>query len=401
MVMFDNLIRWLLVPRVWLLLVVGLVVFGGAFGSLRPVFYQWMLVTAMAQSGSLTEVIPGWGLVLGEEKVYYAQHAGKVIWLVNDGQRVRANAVIGEIVDESQLALAELKRLDIQSRQDAVGNVSLQQEIAYLAGAVAAAEQALREAVLQGDHVRIEAMEKSLKVLQSRLQAARRGMTSETESYFEFDPSDYSRLVRAPRAGIVRFSGDGYVGLDVDTVRGLSRKAIEAKRSSGWQVADGELVGVGTPLFRLDLGHELWCYLILNRVDIPLDVKSGDELSLRIPGMGDSPFAAVVENVDVDTEKATLVIRLSGYVKELIDWRSGPVELVKNVYTGVIVPASSLIERNGAVGVYLESGSENVFSLVREIGRVGDRVAVSGIPIGARVVVNPQFVLDKASMRPN
>lgn len=386
--------------RRWLLFFVGVFLFCLVFAGLRPVFSHWLVVTAEVQSGTLREVIPAWGIVLGAETVYYAQYFGKVIPLVSDGQRVRANAIVCEILDEAEAATAKLRQTNLASAVAGVGRDLLQQEITDLELAIKRAEQILREAILQGDKTRIEAIEKQLRALHEDLQAAHKALAVETvPTPVELDPGAYSRLVRAPVAGVIKFSGDGYESLTVDMVRGLTREEIEAKRKPAWQVADGKVIGVGAPLFQLDPGHELWGYLILPGEPF-YEFSVGDEVVVCIPQLGDQHIAAVVEDMDGRETQTALEVKFMNYATELLEWRSGPVEIVSSVYKGAIVPKTALVSRHGALGVYLQSEGDYLFTMVRKIGEVGDRVAVSGIPIGADVVVNPGL-LERLGIGPN
>ena len=99
----------------------------------------------------------------------------------------------------------------------------------------------------------------------------------------------------------------------------------------------------------------------------------------------------LVESTTVDGEFYGRV-ELDAFDFSLIHRREADVILTTERREGIVVPRSAIVEERGKKGVYILAGDTPVFREVRVLG-ANERQAVVdgvvGVPVGARVVVNP------------
>lgn len=359
--------------------------------------------TAEAVFGTVETRFAGRAVLLRTEHVVTAAVPGRVTLLVGEGRHVRTGDLVIELRDEVAGASREL---DEVNRRLAQADLAYEEERTRLvrrredlATRLADARRVLSEALAQGDpEVAREAesryksfqremaqVEEALADLAAREERERRELLSRRQQLMSFGPGDTS-LVRAPAAGVVSFTLDG---LESEAVPGANLLDVFGLRSRDRRVQDGAWVAAGEPLFRL---------VETDGIEVAVRLKgaaleAGSRVILDFHGIPERSFTGrLVESIALDGEFYGRV-RLDAFDPSLVLRRTIDVTLTTERRQGIVVPASAVVERNGKRGVYLVVGETSVFREVRVLGG-NDRQAVidsvSGVPAGARVVVDPR-----------
>jgi len=193
-------------------------------------------------------------------------------------------------------------------------------------------------------------------------------------------------LIRAPAPGIVSFLVDGletYFRPDADLAR-MWEQPIRRPQA----LRDGAAVEVGDPVFRL---VDNFSFYVLALVDAAAPLHAGVPVTVGIlQPSGDQHRGRILRFAD-HPDGLLVLAEVSAYEPSFTQLRSVNVRLGLGSSEGIVLPAHALIDVEGRVGVYLWLGDRAVFRPVEVRGRGGPNVSVSGIPEGARVVLNPRL----------
>ena len=254
--------------RLWGAAVLVLLVVGYAAGKVERALFRLGLRTEPAVYGAVETRYEGKAVLLRRETVVPAPAAGRVTLLVGEGRHVRAGDLIVELGDAGAAgraaeALEEIDRrlasLEAayrgEEQQVRAARRELEQRLAkeeqQLSEALAKAD---REAALAAEARRYEAAHElaragSHSVEFSRAYEAERERLLEQRRVAVPPRPEGAVLVRAPEAGVVSFSLDGY---EADLVPGAELAAVfERGPASERRIQDGLVVAGGEPLFRV------------------------------------------------------------------------------------------------------------------------------------------------------
>lgn len=363
------------------------------------------LRTAEAVYGSVETRYEGKAVFLRNEHVVYAPLPGRVTLLVGEGRHVRTGDVIVELSETSQAArsLGQVEEINRRLAQTGTALAAERGRLLLLRQEVqrrlSDARQVLSEALAKGEteaardaESRRQAIERELAGIDQALadldrmeEQERRELLSQREALLSLRPGDRT-LVRSPSAGMISFAIDG---LEDEFIPGANPATLFAKKAGREQrLADGARVERGDPLFRV---------VETARVEVAIRVKGtalapGTRVILDFRSIPERSFSGrLVESTTVDGEFYGRV-ELDAFDFSLIHRREADVILTTERREGIVVPRSAIVEERGKKGVYILAGDTPVFREVRVLG-ANERQAVVdgvvGVPVGARVVVNP------------
>lgn len=172
------------------------------------------------------------------------------------------------------------------------------------------------------------------------------------------------------------------------------------------RVAAGQAVSAGDPLLRLVRTNPVWVEVMLAPRDALRAGKGAVGLVLKASG---SPplllegstlrLVAQAPEVDATTGTVTTIFEVGGET----DLRPGTIVeadvLLPEEETGVVVPASSLIDDSGVHVVYTQAGGEGF--LRHEVAvrtQQGDLALVDGLPPGTRIVTQGGGAIRRATL---
>lgn len=386
-------------------LLLALVIWAGQAG-LRLV-REGLVRAVPVQASAVERRLPVEAWILRREWVLQAPASGYLVPLARQGQHVPKGAVVAEVVDRVERAslgqeLEELgqelarveEALQAQSQAEAAFRREREQQEAALESQIAFAASFGRQAELESllqlrDRFRAEAasqegalaaqraeLEADRERLEERRQAALRRLQSATD------------VIQAPEAGRFDLRLDGLEELlQPERVVELAPRAVQALQARNRRFAAGDRVVAGQPVGRLVDPHQVWVYLFLPSGH---GLQEGRRVAFQV---GDGPpVAGRLRQVVFFGEENGLLIELKAVPEPALEERRVRGSLILDRWEGVVVPVTALVGRESVTGVLVETGGGRLFTRVQVKGSDGTWAAVSGLPPGSRVVVNPRLL---------
>jgi len=185
----------------------------------------------------------------------------------------------------------------------------------------------------------------------------------------------------APHAGTVSMEIDGLESvLTPGTIFSLNLQSAYKK------VVDGTMAGDGQKMAAIKIVDNLspvyFCF-----PGSGLSLQQGSSVLFRLSG-GEKTYKGTI----VRESGEMLVARLGSVPKELLGDRLRNIELITRRKEGLIVPSSSLSEKDGETGLYFVSGRSVQWTEVSVEGIFEKDAVVSGVKIGQEVVANPETI---------
>ncbi|MBE7037781.1 MAG: hypothetical protein E7404_02635 [Ruminococcaceae bacterium] len=163
---------------------------------------------------------------------------------------------------------------------------------------------------------------------------------------------EYEQNVFSPFPGVFSLNTDGYEKI-LTTENAKEMKYSDFKNISDKlkEKTSEEMVNDKIKL----IDNYEWCVAILLDKDRALDFEIGEQVFLRLNNEKKN-INAKVESVSQDKgNNKVMIVSTTSYDANSYIQRSVDVELIKNIYTGLKVPSSALIKKDGQDGVYVSS----------------------------------------------
>jgi len=396
-------------PRRLVAVLMVLAVLWLSYGWLKGMVVSAMIDTTIAAQGTIEDSFTGDAFIVRREEVVVSPVSGQVSFNVQPGERVPVGALIATVVntakhEETQTLLAELdselglflegKAATLASGQERAGAIDQGlAELAFdLSRAASARDFDRAEALvaemgqLRQEYQDITAQFQELQLEEDRLRSQRDQVAQELQQS--------AHELRAGKAGVVSFQFDGLeTKLRPDALETWDTRGLSALKAETLLVEDGGIVEAGQPVYRIVSDTEVYVAV----------VTDNDSARLLLPER-----KVTVKFVDTDLpsvrgqvyyvgeqEKngfSVVLLLCDDYISGFTSLRRGHADIVKARYEGIILPASSVVQSGGQLGVYIVQRDDPVFVPVSVLGRAADTVAVSGIKVGDEVVTNPSLI---------
>lgn len=370
--------------------------------------------TAPVRFGAIEASFEGRAVIVRDEVLVSAPAEGRITLLAGEGRHVRTGEAVLELNADEGAVGRELAAVDrgIAEVEAAYGErrSALDRGRRELETRLEEARRELREALATGAAGAIAEAEAARSELERRLaeivdslresEAERERLLRElveTREVLLGSPPAESLVLRAPLSGYLSFAHDGlesllFPGVPIDSV-------IAAPTARPGRVEDGRQAAAGAPLFRIAANDRAEVVLEV-RGRVPLEAGSPVRLSFR--SIPERLFRGSLVEVFTVNESSWVRVALQEFDASLIHLRYDRATLLAQAVQGVIVPASAVWEVDGVTGVYLRAGESFHFRRVKLLGgdaRSAVIESVDGVPVGARVVTNPEAVRKRSPGR--
>ncbi|HET7559596.1 MAG TPA: hypothetical protein VFK80_06525 [Limnochordia bacterium] len=353
-------------------------------GAIWQIAFPFVTRTQPAERGELSDQLEGAALFYRPSDWVVAPVAGRVTTLVSEGTSVAAGALVAEI-DPAPAAAAPLSAETATQRKLAVQKLSdLQSRIDLLQGEIASQEIERQDAVAREKLSTAKQIDEKITQLKAELApnlAERRRLQAQLG---DADEAVKPVLVTAQGAGLVTFkSGYGWATAE-DAFAALGDDVMHY-RPAAEAIGDGSLVAQGQPLYGLARSGEGRLYLVAPGLHVP---ALHQKVTLHFGG---AVVRAQIAAVFPKLERSVLVLNLA----EEADWAPGlrgRAEVRFDSVAGVLLSRRALTKKDGVEGVYVMVERRPVFRPVEVKAGSGDRIVVDGVPVGARVVVDPAAI---------
>lgn len=386
---------------------------------IRSAFLITFIRVVRGESGTLEDKVSGDAAFAGGSFVVTATAPGSIRFLVRDRESVRIGQVIAEVTGQGTAKAFDDSLAFARSRL-AEYEAGTSSEFEALSGAIQSAyEEAVRlffrvqKAYASGDHPGAQAEEKRFLDVEQVLLEGRDKLTSMEDERtalermvagIEAAQKSSSVQVLAPASGVfslevtnvdVKFTAGALASKDASELIALVREARDAKVLP---IRDGQAVSAGDVIGRVISGQEVGFFLPVKTEDRP-DVKPGKEIAVF---MGSSALFEKAVVTSVTDGKPPGYSIIAGEIPFLSADRVakwGAVSLVTNSRSGIVIPESALLIKDGKTGLLAVQKTYARFVPVEVLMTKGGRAVVRGISESDEIVRRAMTFLEGKRVR--
>lgn len=385
---------------------------------IRSALLGVLIGVGRGEAGVLEEKVSGNAVFAGGSVVVSAPVPGTVKFLVEDKESVRMGQVIAHVIAQDAAAFteslsfarSELARYEESTEGEFQTLVSRLQEVyeravdllfsvqrAYARGDVAGAgvvETQLVEAEREilGGRNRLLTIEDRRAKLASNIQNI---ILAEKASTVEI-LAPASGVFSSEVAGVdTRLEAGALAGKDASDLTALFREASTGRPTT---VRDGETVRAGEPIGRVVFGQKVAFYLPV-KTEEKSSLKVGRQVGVSLGNTVLSEEAVITSVSDGKPPGYSVIAGEIPIVPANLVMRAGAVSLVVVSRSGVIVPRSAVMEKDGKTGVLAVQRTYARFVPVEVLLSKGDRTVVRGISLGDEIVIRAMGFLEGKRVR--
>ncbi|MCK8817717.1 hypothetical protein MWH28_10130 [Natroniella sulfidigena] len=188
-------------------------------------------------------------------------------------------------------------------------------------------------------------------------------------------------------SGLLSYQIDGLeMTLTEDSKTTLTYEQFVNLRGKINQVSSGERVNAGRPIFKIVDNFSFYLAVLLPQDEV-VNYEEGSSVKVIFSELEERDFTGEIDQILFDQPKNIMIIEFNSLISDLIKLRKTEVKIIRENYSGIVVPTSALIEEEGTIGVMISSYTNKYFKEVEVVGKVGDQAVVKGIGPGVEVVL--------------
>lgn len=320
--------------------------------------------TEMVFSGSLENASKHMGIIIRNEQVIETNLSGTLRAKVEDGTLVPAGKLIASVVNENadkgvQEALAKINdRISEIESSKSIGD-NFTDDIFKLDDKISDNIGEMIYYINQGNSKRTVELKKQIIALYDKKnKVSEKGAVvntdleelNEQKIQYENQLKEYEQNVFAPFPGIFSSHTDGYESIlnteNANTLKYSDFKNIADKLKEKTKEQNS------TDKIKL-IDNYTWCVAIAVDKKRAEDFQIGEEVFIRLDDEKKNIKGNVTSISDDKGSNRVLVVSTTSYNADSYMQRSVDVELIKNIYSGLKVPVSALVKKDGKDGVYV------------------------------------------------
>ncbi|HON43484.1 MAG TPA: HlyD family efflux transporter periplasmic adaptor subunit [Bacillota bacterium] len=382
------------------------------FAAVRPMISARLSRTAQAYSGWIEVSFPGDAVIVRDERVVVTPISGAIHFLVENGKRVAAGAVVAEVRDRVAIeppqsgSLAAQEEIDRFVQECAMREQREKERISALRVQVAIKEAELRaytdrkdaknanrlHAELSELHQREASAADSLARIQDETRAAAAAV-AEAKRRSDTSSTRALAVLRAFGASLISTHIDGLEGVYSPANPDLLDISPADYTPYPRVCSEGDSVAAGSAVFR-EVQNLRTNLLVFAEVPEDAAPGAGSRVRVRFPRLATEAVPAAVigsrRRPDISADTWAFHIALDRYATTLTDLRSESVTLVTERVSGLLIPRSALARKGDDDGVWLLRTNRFIWRSVTVLGMNEEEAAVEGIREGDRVLCRPR-----------
>jgi putative membrane fusion protein len=382
------------------------------FAAVRPMITMRSSGTAHAYSGWVEVSFPGDAVIVRDERIVATPISGVIHFVVENGERVAAGAVVAEVRDRAASEAPQSGSLRAEEETDrfvqecAMREQREKERLSALRVQIAIKETELRAYIDRKDAKNANRLHAELAELRQRedqavdalariQEEARAAAAAVAEAKRRSDISSTRALavLRAFGASLVSTHIDGLEGVYSPANPDLLGVSPADHTPYPRACSEGDSVAAGAAVFRevQNLRTNLLVF-----ADVPEDAVpgAGSRVRVRFPRLALEAVPATVigsrRRPDMSANTWSFHIALDRYATTLTDLRSEKVTLVTERVSGILIPRSALARKGDDYGVWLLRTNRFIWRSVTVLGMNEEEAAVEGIREGDRVLIRPR-----------
>ncbi|MDK2986385.1 MAG: hypothetical protein PWQ96_2029 [Clostridia bacterium] len=201
--------------------------------------------------------------------------------------------------------------------------------------------------------------------------------------------------VKATEAGLISFSMDNLENiLNPQKFQILPRRKLNELSGDATIIENGSEVYRGSPVAKIANNLHPLLILIQPQNEIFKKIIHYKTENLQIKIFDKEVFKA--EITEIDNENNIIMLKVLQWDKQFLNERRYKFDLVLDTCSGIVVPSTAILKKDGKKGLYIYNGEDYVWKPVEVTFQVGENVTVRGIDEGSLVVINPGIIEKKS-----
>ncbi|MDW7668719.1 MAG: HlyD family efflux transporter periplasmic adaptor subunit [Bacillota bacterium] len=318
-----------------------------------------------AEKGSLENRYEGKGIIIKDEEVYYSEYTGSIKNYYKEGERIKKGALISSIFPDFQGAgiSGEIDKINraIETKENSQDSDENQQIIDEL-------ESQIQRYIIEKNY------NEAFKIIEKY--QANEGFTNEytdmtlNELYDKKNElsasiSNNNINIYSKTSGIVSYKIDNTEEIfDVDK--------IETFRAGNYNIVNLEeniiskgKINISEPFIKV-INNFSW-YIMINLKDVVLE--NNNYVKIRFKKNNEIVEGSIIKK-QINNKDTFLIVEINKFFHEFFNERYIDIELIIERYEGIKIENSSIIEKEGKMGVYVIGASKIVkFYPIKVIGK--------------------------------
>lgn len=175
-----------------------------------------------------------------------------------------------------------------------------------------------------------------------------------------------NKKIFSPKSGFVTYIFDGLENsFKYDEVLNIMPSKLQSIEETVENTANINTVNSGDKLLKVINNFEYYMVCLVNNVDITM-YKEGKYIRVKFKDY-DKIIYGQLEKINSGNDESVLIIRFDDFFHKVYNKRIIEASLVKNLYEGLKIDKSAVIEKDGFKGVYIKDVSNIIKFLPIEI----------------------------------
>lgn len=332
-------------------LVVGLLIIFSISRAIFGIGYR----TSNAIPTTLYDKVSLTGLIIKSEKIYNSTASGSVEYIENEGEKVSVGKEIVNIVATNEDILAQLDEVEKQIEELGIDYYSNEEDSSLL--------DEIQKKISQGNYNDINEFLKdkdinneSNNLISDNLETL---LIKQKELKQLVDGS--SIAIYSNDSGLVSYKIDGYeeilkpINFENYKYNALDFKEIETKMVSS---KDNEVISGGKPLFKI-IDDYHWHIALKFEDERILEFEEGQSYNIQFND--DEIVRGRIIAINLEDSKGVIVFEFKDKLHEYFNERVMEASLIKSQTNSLQIPTSSIVDKDGQAGVYIN----HIYGIVR------------------------------------
>lgn len=332
-------------------IVVGLLIIFSISRAIFGIGYR----TSNAIPTTLYDKVSLTGLIIKSEKIYNSTASGSVEYIENEGEKVSVGKEIVNIVATNEDILAQLDEVEKQIEELGIDYYSNEEDYSLL--------DEIQKKISQGNYNDINEFLKdkdlnneSNNLILDNLETL---LIKQKELKQLVDGS--SIAIYSNDSGLVSYKIDGYeeilkpINFENYKYNALDFKEIETKMVNS---KDNEVISGGKPLFKI-IDDYHWHIALKFEDERILEFEEGQSYNIQFND--DEIVRGRIIAINLEDSKGVIVFEFKDKLHEYFNERVMEASLIKSQTNSLQIPTSSIVDKDGQAGVYIN----HIYGIVR------------------------------------
>ncbi len=394
----------------FLVLAAAFVVVWMVAGNGAEALFARLARARVVERGTLETVVRAEVMIVRREEVYRSPIQGRVELLVGEGSWVRGGEPVcrveqstarEQLLQERAEVTEELRRFQAEEGPELE---QLRRRLADTDSRIRACLDELQQALAAPEPQDLQSIQAQLQELFAErgdlwtryVRLKERGSTLEAKlAELERSLGELTVTIVSRTAGVVSYTLDGLEeAIDPARMDQLEAEALYRLAAKPHTVQAGERVKAGQPVFRVVEPTSAYLCIPLPTAHALrlLDRGQAGVRFVDFPGQVQGKVVALGPRSGDGEGYAVVTVLTEQYLEDFTYYRKVKAEVVVESVSGVLVPRTALVDREGQPGVYVLRRATVRYAPVTVQGQDRYWVAVEGIQEGTLVITTPWLV---------